>query len=228
MKVLETLEKYKDALLELIYPSVTIHHICEGPIPFISDHHCIKCSLPLRMIEDGPICQECKNNFYFFDRAISVVKYEGDIKKLIYKFKYSSHTYLARIMGTMMADKLKIEYIEADLIIPVPLHKNKEKERGFNQAALLGKYIAKETDILLNTDTLVRVKNTKVMHNLNKKERQENVKDAFKVIDKRVIKKKNIILVDDIFTTGATVNTCSRLLIESGAKSVTVLTFARD
>jgi len=131
-------------------------------------------------------------------------------------------------MGAMMANKLKEEDISIDLILPVPLYKPKERERGFNQSALLGKYVAKEVNIPLNIDILTRVKNTKVMHSLNKKERIENVKEAFKVIDNGVVINKNILLIDDIFTTGSTVNICSKLLLSSGAKSVTVLTFARD
>ncbi|MBU5676652.1 ComF family protein [Alkaliphilus sp. MSJ-5] len=244
MKILQVVEEYVDALLELIYPSKAICYMCNNSIekeakyslclncynaiPFIPDHYCIKCGIPLRMIEDGPNCEECKGSHHYFHRAISVVKYEEDIKKLIYRFKYSSQTYLARLMGSMMAHKLNQEGTAIDLILPVPLYKGKERERGFNQATLLCKYIAKETNIPINIDVLIRVKNTKVMHNLSKKERQENVNDAFKVLDEGVIMNKNILLVDDIFTTGATVNVCSRLLTTHGAKSVTVLTFARD
>jgi len=131
-------------------------------------------------------------------------------------------------MGSMMADKLKKEGFSTDIILPVPLYKQKEKERGFNQATLLCQYISKEMNIPFNIHTLIRVKNTKVMHSLTKKERQENVADAFKVVDNGVIMEKDIVLIDDIFTTGATVNACSQLLLSNGAKSVTVLTFARD
>lgn len=241
---MKTVGQYINAFLDLIYPSKTICYMCSGGLekdadyslchrcykglPFISDHRCIKCSTPLRMIEDGPTCEQCINSKYYFDRAISVVKYEADIKTLIYKFKYSSHTYLATTLGLIMAHKLKEEGIEADIIIPVPLHKNREKERGFNQATLIGKYISKEVNIPLDTDILIRTKNTEVMHNLTRRERLENVKEAFKVSNKRVIRNKDILLVDDIFTTGATVDACSKELVDSGARSVTVLTFARD
>lgn len=244
MTIAEIAKEYIDAFLDLIYPSKTICYICSGTLekdakyslcyncymelPFIPSHHCTKCSTALRMIEDGPICEQCTNSHYYFDRVISVVKYEGDIKKLIYRLKYSNRTYLATVMGAMMAHKLKQEGIEIDLIIPVPLYRGKERERGFNQATLLGKYIAKEVNVSLNTDALIRVKNTKVMHNLSKKERLENVEAAFKVVDKGVVINRHALLIDDIFTTGSTVNACSQELINSGAKSVTVLTFAKD
>lgn len=244
MKTLQLLEEYANAFLDLIYPSKTICYMCNGTLekdakyslcyncytelPFIPEHHCIKCSTSLRMIEDGPTCEQCTNSHYYFDRAISVVKYEKDVKKLIYRFKYSDHTYLATTIGAMMTYKLKHEGIKVDLIIPVPLYKGKERERGFNQATLLCKYIAKETNISLNIDTMTRVKNTKVMHNLTKRERLKNVENAFKIVNKEVVVNKDILLIDDIFTTGSTVNACSKELINCGAKSVTVLTFARD
>jgi len=244
VKIAEIASEYIDAILDLIYPSKAVCYMCESSLekeakyslclrcysalPFIPEHHCIKCGISLRMIEDGPTCEGCKDSNHYFDKAISVVKYEEDPKKLIYRLKYSSHTYLARTMGAMMAHKLKDEGISIDLIVPVPLYKNKEKERGFNQAALLGKYITKETNIPLNIDALIRIKNTKVMHDLNKRERQENVEGAFKIVDNRVIMNKNILLIDDIFTTGATANACSKLLLDARAKCVTVLTFARD
>lgn len=244
MKILKTMEEYTNAFLDLIYPSKTICYVCGGMLekdakyslcnncynnlPFIPEHHCTKCGTLLRMIEDGPICQQCKNTNYYFDRAISIVKYEKDVKTLIYKLKYSNHTYLATTIGCIMADKLKQEGIEADIIIPVPLYKRKEKERGFNQAILISKYMAEKANISLNTDVLLRIKNTKVMHNLTRRERLENVDGAFEVINREIIANKDVLLVDDIFTTGSTVNSCSKELIDSGAKSVTVLTFARD
>lgn len=244
MNIIETAKEYMNAFLDLIYPSETICYMCGGTLekdakyslckncynnlPFISEHHCTKCGTSLKMVESEPICEQCKKSDYYFDRAISVVEYKKDIKRLIYKFKYSDHTYLATTIGPMMAHKIKQEGTEADIIIPVPLYKNKEKERGFNQAVLLSRQISGETNIPLNADTLIRTKNTKVMYNLTRKERLENVRDAFRIINQDAIINKNIILVDDIFTTGSTVNSCSKELMENGAKSVTVLTFAKD
>ncbi|MDI9476257.1 MAG: ComF family protein [Natronincolaceae bacterium] len=244
MKILKTIGEYTNAFLDLIYPSKTICYICGGTLeenakyslcsncynnlPFIPEHHCTKCSTPLRMIEDGPICRQCKDTNYYFDRAISIAEYKKDVKTLIYKLKYSGHTYLATTIGCIMADKLKQEGIETDIIIPVPLYKRKEKERGFNQAILISKYMAEKTNMPLNIDAFIRIKNTKVMHNLSRRERLENVKGAFKVINRGTIANKDVLLVDDIFTTGSTVNSCSKELTDNGAKSVTVLTFARD
>lgn len=228
MKIRKVLGEYMEALLELIYPPVTMEDLCTEKIPFISDHSCIQCGRGLRMMEDGPKCQECMGKEYHFHRAISVVKYEGEMKDLIYAFKYAHRTYVGRVMGWMMADKIKAEGMEIDLILPVPLYGDKEKERGFNQATILSKYISKKSKIPFNIDVLTRTRNTKVMHNLTKRERQENVTDAFKVLNNGVIINKNILLVDDILTTGSTVNECSKILLNFGAKTVTVLTFARD
>lgn len=244
MKTLRIIEEYTNAFLDLIYPSKTICYMCGGGLkkdtgyslcyncysnlPFISEHHCAKCGIPLRMIEEGPTCRQCANSNYYFDRAMSIVKYEKDVKTLIYKLKYSNHTYLATTIGYIMADRLKQERLKIDIIVPVPLYKNKEKERGFNQSTLISKYIAKKAGVPLNVDSCARIRNTKVMYNLTKRERLKNVEGAFKVIKQGTIVDKDILLVDDIFTTGSTVNSCSKELINSGAKSVTVLTFARD
>jgi len=203
-------------------------HNCYNNLSFIPDHHCNKCGAPLRMIENGPICQQCKNTDFYFDKAISAVKYQKDVKTLIYKLKYSGHTYLATTIGHIMADKLKQENIEADIIIPVPLHRSKERKRGFNQAILISKYMVGKIDISLDINALTRIKNTRAMHNLTRGERLENVEGAFEVANKEAIANKNILLIDDIFTTGSTVNSCSKELINNGAKSVTVMTFARD
>ena len=185
MGAFKVIKEYTNVFLDLIYPSKTICYMCGGTskenakyslchncynnLPFIQEHYCVRCSIPLRMTEDGSTCEQCKIGNYYFDRAISAVKYEKDVKSLIYKLKYSGHTYLAATIGFIMADKLKQESVKTDLIIPVPLHKNKEKERGFNQAAFIGGYIAKKTSIPFNTNVLIRTKNTKVMYNLTQK-----------------------------------------------------------
>lgn len=225
MSMLKVLSEYADAILELIYPTNMEEF---QDLPFISAHQCTLCSRELRMIEDGPLCKDCSGKNLYFDKVISVVKYDQNIKKLIYKYKYSGHTYLGRTMGELMGKKFLTETNREYIIIPVPLYKSKEIERGFNQSYLLAKYVGRETSIPLEKDSLIRVKNTKVMHSLSKKEREENVENAFKVAHSGVIKDKNIILVDDIFTTGSTVNACSKILKQSGAKSVIILTFARD
>lgn len=113
-----------------------------------------------------------------------------------------------------------------DLIVPVPLHRSRKAERGYNQAELLAKYLSSKLGIPLNSRNLIRTKATKIQNKLSRHEREQNLKDAFIIRQSNVFKDKRILLVDDIFTTGATVNECSRILMECGVKEVYVITIA--
>lgn len=240
---LDQLYQYTEALLDLIYP----HHIkcnlcnsylnhggkygfCHGCLKnmaFITKNSCYQCGRPLTNEEDTRICRDCEDMEYFFHRAVAVVEYKGIFRDLIFRFKYKDATYLARDLGDMMAAVIKKEGLWGDVLVAVPLHRQREKQRGYNQSHLLAKHISRNLRIPYKKDLLLRVKNTKVMHNLSREERQENLKGAFQIRDRRGIDGKSILLIDDIFTTGATLNACSKVLMEGGAKSVAVVAFAR-
>lgn len=243
LDLLHGVEDYIGALLDLIYPprlncivcnkclhtndKYGICSSCMGEISFIGEQSCQKCSKPMFNQGGVVLCCDCKQNQYFFKKSLSVVEYKGLIQDLIYRFKYYDTTYLSRSMALMMAEVIKRENIYADAIIPVPLHPRRRKERGYNQSLLLAKYIGRETKISHKSNNLIRVKYTRVMHNLSRRERQDNLTDAFELRDRDFIYGKDLLLIDDIFTSGATANACSRVLIEGGAKSVIVVTFAR-
>lgn len=233
----------KDALLDLIYPPYTNcilcnrslnikgkYSICEEcyhDISFITENCCEKCSKPFSMAEDIRICGDCSNGKHFFQRALSVAEYHGGIKKLVLSFKYYDATYLSRYIAEMMMEVFQREELTADIIMAVPLHSKRERKRGYNQAHLLGRYISKKLGIVYYKNHLIRIKDTDVLHNLSKKDREKIMQDAFQILNKKSIKDKEILLIDDIFTTGTTANGCSKVLMEAGAKEVTVLTFAR-
>lgn len=120
---------------------------------------------------------------------------------------------------------LKIKMPEVDLVLPVPLHKKRLRHRGFNQSALLARHVAKRISIPLITDCLVRVKDTVPQVGLHAKERKKNIKNAFEVRNK-CIEAKRLMLIDDVFTTGATVRECSKVLKKAGAKDIYVVTLA--
>lgn len=111
-----------------------------------------------------------------------------------------------------------------EMILPVPLHKKRLKEREFNQSALLAKQIAKKSASLLMLNTLIRKKNTLPQVGLSAKARKKNIRNAFKVLDPKAVKGKRLMLVDDVFTTGATAQECSKVLKKAGAKEVHVVT----
>lgn len=236
-------KNYMEALLDLIYPPNITCILCNNyleekkeysicckcikEISFITENYCQKCSKPLTSEGEIDICRDCQKTDYYFHRGIAVVEYREGIKELMFRFKYYDATYLARDMAFMMSAAIKGEAIEVDMLMAVPLHPQKERKRGYNQSHLLAKHISRNLEIDYQKNNLIRVKDTRVMHNLSREQRRANLEDAFQIKDIQAIEGKNVLLVDDIFTTGATANSCSKVLMEGGAKSVTVLTFAR-
>jgi ComF family protein len=175
------------------------------------------------------ICSNCLKAKFSFDRAFSPCVYTGVIKKLIHEFKYSGKDYLGKPLGGLMNEfirdyRLPIEYL--DFIIPVPLHKSRMREREFNQAQLLSQEVAKEFNKKMLPDILERSRPTKTQTGLAPEERRKNVERSFTVREAKLIKDANLLLIDDVLTTGATVNEAARALKDSGARIVFVMTLA--
>ncbi len=140
--------------------------------------------------------------------------------KIIHHFKYRKKTKLAILLGRAMASIIKSDYFlkDVDIIVPVPLFWWKNLRRGYNQAALLSEIISQECDIKIN-DIMRRIKNTKSQTKLDEQARRKNVLNAF-ALKSNTIENKKIILIDDVMTTGATINECARVLKNAGAKEV--------
>ena len=170
-------------------------------------------------------CKFCENKNFYFDRAISCIEYCDKSKVLVLSLKYYGNTYMSRYIAQVMRDKLEFEQISADYVIPVPLHKKRMRTRGFNQAEKIASYLSDYTKIPI-IDCIKRNRNTKRLYALNKFQREKELKNAFEVKDgsEEIIGKK-IILVDDIFTTGTTVNEISKKLKIYGVDEIIVLTF---
>lgn len=170
-------------------------------------------------------CKFCENKNFYFDRAISCIEYCDKSKVLVLSLKYYGNTYMSRYIAQVMRDKLEFEQLSADYVIPVPLHKKRMRTRGFNQAEKIASYLSDYTEIPI-IDCIKRNRNTKRLYALNKFQREKELKNAFEVKDgnEEIIGKK-IILVDDIFTTGTTVNEISKKLKIYGVDEIIVLTF---
>jgi len=226
----------KDYFFELLYPRnltcVLCHSevdgkelcdVCLGSIQFNTGRVCGSCG---RMILSGayPVCENCKTLNRYYDRGISVVTYDEYIKKLIFNFKYHDKRYIAHTMaGYMLKEIINLDLdIEFDSIVPVPLHETRFKSRGFNQAELISHFLSEMTGLKVDT-SLKRISNTKPLNKLSSEERHDVLSDAFELTESI---KKNIILIDDIFTTGATVNACALKLKEMGSGFILVTTFA--
>ena len=170
-------------------------------------------------------CKFCESKNFYFDRAISCIEYCDKSKVLVLSLKYYGNTYMSRYIAQVMRDKLEFEQLSADYIIPVPLHKKRMRIRGFNQAEKIASYLSECTNIPI-IDCVKRNRNTKRLYALNKFQREKELKNAFEVKeDSEEIIGKRIILVDDIFTTGTTVNEISKKLKIYGVDEIIVLTF---
>ena len=151
-------------------------------------------------------------------------------RTLIFSLKYNGNRYIARHIAEIMRDKIKSVGRDGDydLIVPVPLHKRKIRKRGFNQAALIAKYLASYLGIECLPDALIRVRETSPMRGLSKEERAENIKGCFELNNdiKEKIEGKRVLLLDDIYTTGATASECRKTLEEGHPGSISFISFA--
>lgn len=155
--------------------------------------------------------------------------YEGAGRDLIHSFKYRNKTHLRRPLALLALEKVS-EFIRSrrsDLIMPVPLHRKKLSSRGFNQAVLLGEIISQRLEMPLDRHNLRRIRWTEPQVNLAAGDRRANVKDAFAIHEAELVKGFRVLLVDDVLTTGSTVDECGRVLKAAGAMDVAVITVAR-
>ena len=209
-------------LLELVYPNVCgfCNKICKNEL-------CNKCKMKIIQHQiDIVIKPENK----YFKELISILKYEGIIRDKILQYKFEDKPYIYKTFAKIVLKNKKVCGLlkKYDIIIPVPIHKKRKLQRGYNQTQLIAKEISKNIDIKLCNNVLVKIKNTIAQSKLNKNKRKQNIKGAFKILNSEKIQDKNILLFDDIYTTGSTVNECSKILTRAGAKRIGVLTIAKD
>lgn len=234
-----------NGLIDIVYPKTC--HVCKNKItassidglvcsecwakikinlpPFC--HSCGRSLTGARFIKNT--CAGCIKNPLHFDRAFSPCSYEGVLKELIHIFKYKNKDYLGAALSKLMINFIK-EYnlpIESmDSIVPIPLSKTKLREREYNHALILSKNLSREFNKSVVEDRLLRHRNTRTQTELKDRERFLNVKGAFSINGQDAVRGKNILLVDDVLTTGATCSEAALTLKEAGANIVYVLTLA--
>ena len=208
-------------ILELIFP--TKCGFCNELIK--KEYTCKKCKKKLEYICTDNKMQKITG--MYFDFFISSYFYLGIVRKKILEFKFKNKKYLYRTLSEKLAYNLQPYIKDIDYITAVPISLKRYFERGYNQSILIAKYISKRLNKPLIKFTLIKIRDNKKQSELGMKQRNINVKNVYKVLNKNIIFGKRILLIDDIFTTGATVNECSRILKQYGAQSIIVATVAK-
>lgn len=209
-----------DKLINILYPNQCM--ICGKSK---EDSICVRCYKTLEL--NTKIDRYKDKNF---NEHLYIFKYERKIRNVIIDYKFNDKAYLNNFFVKIILKNKKIcrKIKNYDIIIPVPIHIKRKRQRGYDQSELIARKIAEYLKLELIINCLIKQKSTVPQSSLTKKQRLENVKQVYKIINKQKIKDKRIILFDDIYTTGATANECAKVLKEEGAKEVLIFTLAKD
>lgn len=201
---------------------------CKDLIPFIESPICNSCGAVFHASAGtNHLCGKCMEKRPSYQQVLAFTLYEEPIITILHRLKYVGDTSgLAVVRYCIHKSPIQL-FDDIDVVIPVPLHLKRLRERGFNQALLLGREMFYERSTIIQSDILQRVRNTASQTFLSRKERQGNLRKAFVVEHQERVRGRRICLVDDVFTTGATIEECSKTLIKAGASEVVVLVFAR-
>jgi ComF family protein len=198
---------------------------CLAELPRTVGDRCNLCWLPLR---DGRACHACAAHPLALQRLRSALRYEGEVRRLVHAFKFGGQSSLAPSLARPLIEAFEAEDQRLDVIVPVPLTGLGKRLRGYNQAALLANELSKETGVRC-VEALSRVRSVREQaRSASADERRRNVIGAFAVRKGEAVAGKTILLIDDVATTGATLDACARELLKAGAASVSALTLARE
>ena len=203
---------------------------CLSQIQYIQEPLCERCGKPFtHEFASEYLCGDCLTNERYFCRARAVGMYSGVLRKAVHLFKYQLKNSLGRPLGTLMARRMDSVLPDGlyHTVMPVPLHPKRLRSRGFNQALSLARFVSNYYAIPLDRYNLVRSRWTHSQVGLNEGKRKANVRGAFALRKGSDVKRKHILLVDDVYTSGSTVDECSKVLMKGGAHSVQILTLAR-
>jgi ComF family protein len=203
---------------------------CWGDIGFIERPYCERLGTPFAVdLGDGLLSPAAIADPPVFTRARAVCRFDGTARELVHRLKYGDRIELALTLGRMMAQAGRKLLEDAELIVPVPLHRTRLWSRRFNQAAALARVVSNLSGVALSPLALARVKRTRQQIGLTRPQRADNLQGAFKVPAgaKPQIEGRRILLVDDVLTTGSTANAAARALLRAGARDVDILSFAR-
>lgn len=210
--------------MNLIYPPTC--GICGK---FSPNFLCNKCQIVLEKQAKFEI-EENPNNLSYFQKHLYIFEYQGMIRKLLIHYKFNDKSYLyVTIVNFLLKNKKFFQILKSyDTIIPVPISQKRRKERGYNQSELIAREIAKRAQISYNNQCLFKTKNIVEQSKLNKEERQKNIQGVYELKHLQILENKKILLLDDIYTTGSTVNECCKILSQANPQKIDVFTIAKD
>ena len=234
------LSSTKEFILDLLFPKFCIScgkegsYLCQdcfSLIDILERQYCPFCPQP-KVVLDGKTCNFCKRSKSLNGLYCAASYNNFIVKKLINQFKYEPYIKeLSKPLSSLIVVHLinldKVENFQDYILVPIPLHKKKLKKRGFNQAGEIAKEFSENLKIPVFSDALIKTKQTSAQVELKKEEREKNIKGVFLCQKPELVMGKKILLIDDIFTTGSTMEQCARLLQEAGAKEVWGVVVAR-
>ena len=230
---------FAKALLDVVLPPVcyvcrksctSAYGLCDncfGRVKRIYPPCCPRCGKRVSMSEKA--CADCKKNMPLTEKGWASCYYEDTIRECIHLFKYGHYLGLRDVFRDIMVDFARKNRIDShvNVIVPVPIHGAKKRERSYNHAEILARPLAQALSLPLDVRNLKKIKWTVPQSELDKNERMQNVKNAFFVVDKKAFSGKNVLIIDDIYTTGATITECTKALLEANACRVYSYTLAR-
>ena len=203
---------------------------CAQLIERIRDPRCEACSQPFDgVVSSKFVCPNCRDAGFSFQYAVAVVRSHRTIRDLVHRLKYGREMWLARVLARIQRegfDDPRLADGAFDALVPVPLHPRKLRERQFNQAAVLAEHLSEFTGIPV-VECLSRARYTGTQTRLTRKGRRQNLRNAFSLLKNADVTGMDLLLVDDVLTTGSTLDACASILLEGGARSVRALTVAR-
>ena len=222
-------------IIDILSPSRCI--CCDKPVSISQNYLCIECGEKIEFItEKCPVCSGiissgkcgiCSDRKLFFKKNIAIAEYSGIIKEILHNLKFSRNRQLYIHLGKLLLDRFQMCRIEADIVTSVPMNRKKKWGRGYNQSELIARYLAKKSQLPYYS-LLKEGKKAKTQKDLGLKNRFINVINRYEAIRRDKILNKKILIVDDILTTGATINECARILLLAGANKIFSLTIARS
>ena len=214
-----------ELILELIFPKrcVECHKpgefVCFDCVSRISKIFTFTCQKCGKITQSGQYCSSCRGSIELTGVMVACDYNSGPTKEIIHHLKYSGFVDLSEILGELLVERIKKSNKRNFVVVPVPMDSKKEVERGFNQSELIARYISKKLGFKGGL-ALLKTKKTKPQMKLKRRERLKNLKGVFVCDDKKLVAGKNILLVDDVMTTGATLDECAKVLRKAGARQV--------